>query len=76
MFDQVRGMGLLLGAPLNAQWQGRARDFLNAGLEAGIWTLVAGPDVLRFAPPLNISQADVDEGLGRFETACAALSRR
>jgi succinylornithine transaminase family protein len=75
LFDATRGMGLLIGAPLADAWKGRAKDVVNAALAEGLWLLVAGPDVLRFAPPLNISVADVAEGLQRFERACAALTR-
>jgi acetylornithine/N-succinyldiaminopimelate aminotransferase len=31
--------------------------------------LQAGPDVLRFVPALNISDADIAEGLQRLEAA-------
>ena len=31
--------------------------------------LQAGPDVLRFLPPLNITDAELDDGMDRFEAA-------
>ncbi|HEY0917313.1 MAG TPA: aminotransferase class III-fold pyridoxal phosphate-dependent enzyme, partial [Solimonas sp.] len=73
-FGEVRGMGLLLGAPLTDAWKGRAKDVVNAGLKHGVWLLVAGPDVLRFAPALNISEAELAEALRRLEAACAELA--
>jgi acetylornithine/N-succinyldiaminopimelate aminotransferase len=73
LFAGVRGMGLLLGAPLVDAWKGRAKDIVNAGLRHGVWTLVAGPDVLRLAPPLNISAEELAEGLRRLDDACASL---
>lgn len=72
-FGPARGKGLLVGAPMSDAWTGRAKDIVNAGLAQGVWCLVAGPDVLRFAPPLNISEAEVAEGLKRLDAACAAL---
>jgi acetylornithine/N-succinyldiaminopimelate aminotransferase len=36
--------------------------------------LIAGPNVLRFAPSLIIPDADIDEGLERFERAVAKLA--
>ncbi|MGQ0698257.1 MAG: acetylornithine/succinyldiaminopimelate transaminase [Panacagrimonas sp.] len=75
LFDAVRGMGLLLGAPLSAAWKGRAKDVVNAGLRNGIWMLVAGPDVLRLAPSLLISEAEVAQGLQRMDAACAELAQ-
>ncbi|MDN5873045.1 MAG: acetylornithine/succinyldiaminopimelate transaminase [Sinobacteraceae bacterium] len=74
IFEPVRGMGLLLGAPLTPAWRGRARDIMAAGLEHGVWCLVAGPDVLRLAPSLIIPDADIEEGLKRLEAACVALA--
>lgn len=73
VFDGVRGMGLLLGAPMSAAWMGRAKDVVNAGMRRGVWCLVAGPDVLRLAPSLVIGEAEVAEGLSRLEAACADL---
>jgi acetylornithine/succinyldiaminopimelate/putrescine aminotransferase len=74
VFDGVRGMGLLLGAPMSAAWKGRAKDVVNAALRQGLWVLIAGPDVLRLAPPLNLSEADAAEGLRRLEHALAELT--
>lgn len=73
IFDAARGHGLLMGAPLSASWLGRAKDVTAAALKQGLWCLVAGPDVLRFAPALNISEADVADGLKRLDAACAQL---
>ncbi len=70
LFEPVRGLGLLLGAPLTAMFKGRGKDLTNAALRHGVWNLVAGPDVLRFAPALNISEADMAEGLKRLDAAC------
>jgi succinylornithine transaminase family protein len=74
LFGEVRGLGLLLGAPLAEAWKGRAKDVVNAGLKHGVWLLVAGPDVLRFAPALNISEAELAEALRRLDVACAELA--
>lgn len=74
LFGAPRGMGLLIGAPVAEDWKGRAKEIVSAGLAEGVWLLVAGPDVLRFAPALNVSEADVDEGLKRLGRACAALT--
>ncbi|WP_298443658.1 aspartate aminotransferase family protein [uncultured Ferrimonas sp.] len=73
VFSEVRGMGLLLGAALNEQFQGRARDFLVASAEQGLMCLVAGTNVVRFTPSLVISDEDIDAGLARFEQAVAQV---
>ena len=74
LFEGVRGLGLLIGAPLSAPWKGKAKEIINAGFRHGVWLLMAGPDVLRLAPALNISEADAAEGLKRLEAACAELT--
>lgn len=73
VFSEVRGQGLLLGAVLNDDYQGRARDFLNASTKEGLMCLVAGMNVVRFAPSLIIPDEDIKEGLVRFERAVAAV---
>lgn len=74
LFETVRGEGLLIGALLKAEWKGRARDFFTAAMEEGVWMLVAGGDVLRFAPSLVIPDADIDEGLLRLDRALAKVA--
>ncbi|MBQ4833451.1 aspartate aminotransferase family protein [Pseudoalteromonas sp. MMG010] len=69
VFSEVRGKGLLIGAVLNEQYQGRARDFLIASLNNGLMNLVAGANVIRFTPSLVIPLEDITQGLARFEKA-------
>ena len=68
-FGEVRGMGLLIGAALTAEYAGKAKDFMNAAADAGLMILQAGPDVLRFAPSLLIADADIDAAMALLETA-------
>ena len=75
VFKEVRGEGLLVGAVLNDEYQGRAKDFLVAAMEEGVMTLVAGANIVRFAPSLVIPDADIAEGLARFEKAVATLAK-
>jgi len=69
VFSEVRGKGMLLGAVLNDKYKGRSRDFFLAAAEHGLMALVAGPDVVRFAPSLVITPDDIKEGMQRFEQA-------
>lgn len=73
VFSEVRGKGLLLGCALNQDFQGRARDFLVASTNEKLMCLVAGANVVRFAPSLVIPDEDIKEGLARFERAVAAV---
>ncbi|GLX78033.1 acetylornithine aminotransferase [Thalassotalea insulae] len=73
VFGEIRGKGLLIGAVLNESYQGRAKDFLNAAMTEGVMTLVAGANIVRFAPSLVIPNEDITEGLARFEKAVASI---
>jgi len=74
IFSEVRGAGLLLGCVLTDKWQGKAKDFLNAGLDEGVMVLIAGANVIRLAPSLIIPDTDIDEALERFEAAVKKLT--
>jgi acetylornithine/N-succinyldiaminopimelate aminotransferase len=73
VFSEIRGKGLLIGAVLTDDYQGRAKEFLNAAITEGVMTLVAGASIIRFAPSLVIPNEDILEGLQRFERAVAKL---
>ncbi|NOH70556.1 aspartate aminotransferase family protein [Vibrio pectenicida] len=75
MFAEIRGKGLLLGAALNDEWQGRARDVLVAAGKEGLMILVAGTNVVRFTPSLVITKQEVEQGLSRLDKALATLSK-
>ncbi|WP_267225263.1 acetylornithine transaminase [Dyella silvae] len=72
LFDEVRGRGLMLGAVLKEAHKGKAGTILDFAAAHGLLLLQAGPDVLRFVPALNISDADIAEGLARLEAALRA----
>ncbi|MDG9706226.1 acetylornithine transaminase [Streptomyces sp. DH37] len=57
LVDQVRGAGLLLGIVLT---EPVAPQVQKAAQEAGFLVNAALPDVVRLAPPLIISEAEVD----------------
>ncbi|WP_426116651.1 acetylornithine/succinylornithine family transaminase [Massilia sp. PWRC2] len=61
LFGKVRGMGLLIGLPVAAAFKGRAKDFTKAAEGLGLMLLIAGPDVIRLAPALIVTDAQLDE---------------
>lgn len=75
LFTEIRGRGLLIGAQLSEPWLGKAGQVLAAAEQEALMVLQAGPDVVRFAPSLVIDEADIEEGLQRFERALARLVR-
>ena len=72
LFAEVRGRGLMIGAVLAGRCKGKAGSVLDHAAAHGLLLLQAGPDVLRFVPPLTISDTELAEGLARLH---AALSR-
>ena len=74
VFRELRGKGLLLGCELAEPWRGHSRDFIKAALDEGLLVLVAGPDVVRLAPALIISDPMIEEGLQRFARAIERLT--
>lgn len=73
VFKEIRGKGLLVGAEMTDEYEGRAKDILPLAVEEGLLALVAGPNVLRMAPSLVIPEADIAEGMARLERAIARL---
>ena len=72
LFDEVRGQGLILGAALKQAWHGKAGDITEICRQHGVLVLVAGPNVLRFLPPLNITEAELAEGIARVKAGLHA----
>lgn len=73
VFSEIRGQGMLLGCALNDKYAGRAKEFMTAATHEHLMCLIAGMNVIRFAPSLVIPDEDIKEGLARFERAIAAV---
>jgi acetylornithine/N-succinyldiaminopimelate aminotransferase len=52
-------------------YQGRSGDLMEIARKHGVLVLQAGPDVVRFLPPLTITADDLAEGLTRLASAIA-----
>jgi len=61
VFQQVRGAGLLLGLVVTDGWKGRSKDIQKAVEANGMMVLIAGMDVVRLAPALIVSDAQIAE---------------
>jgi acetylornithine aminotransferase len=57
LIDHARGRGLLWGIVLTAP---RAKDVEAAARDAGFLVNAAAPDVIRLAPPLIVTEAQID----------------
>lgn len=72
LFSEVRGRGLMVGAVLKEQWHGKSGEVSEICREHGVLVLVAGPNVVRLLPPLNITDEELATGLARMKSALQA----
>ncbi len=73
VFSEIRGKGLLIGCQLDEKFAGRARDFMIAALDESLMILMAGPNVIRLAPSLLVSEPEIEKGMQIFEKAIAKV---
>ncbi|QIG04499.1 aspartate aminotransferase family protein [Proteus sp. ZN5] len=71
VFSQIRGQGLLIGAQLAPQYEGKAKELLSLAAKHGLMMLNAGADVMRFTPSLIITQEELQEGMVALKAAIA-----
>ena len=62
----VRGKGLMIGTQIDPSV--KPFDIEVRCLERGLCTTTAGSDVVRFLPPLNISDREIDAGLAIYKS--------
>jgi acetylornithine/N-succinyldiaminopimelate aminotransferase len=67
---EVRGEGLLIGLKAVVP----SGDLVNALRDQKLLTVGAGDNVVRFLPPLIVTEAEIDEAVQRLDRACVALS--
>ena len=70
---EVRGLGLMIGIEMGGGFgsfdnsKPAAVQWVSALHEAGMLTIPAGSSVIRFLPPLNLTQEEAQAGLDLFE---------
>jgi acetylornithine/N-succinyldiaminopimelate aminotransferase len=67
---EVRGEGLLIGLKAVVP----SGDLVNALRDQNLLSVGAGENVVRFLPPLIVTEAEIEQSVARLERACAALS--
>jgi len=75
VFSAVRGAGLLLGLVVAEPFKGRSKDIQRAAEAQGLMILIAGTDVVRLAPALVVSDAQIDEADRLIRLAVAELTK-
>ena len=68
--SEVRGEGLLIGIKAVVP----SGDLVAALRDQKLLTVGAGDNVVRFLPPLIVTEAEIEDSVGRLERACTALS--
>ncbi|MEA5514325.1 aspartate aminotransferase family protein [Nodularia sp. UHCC 0506] len=71
LISEVRGWGLINGMELQADIQLTAADVVKAAMDKGVLLVPAGPKVVRFVPPLIVTEAEVNLALQAVEQAIA-----
>ena len=70
LFNVVRGSGLMLG--LEAKKSNT--DVMTACREKGLLLTTSGQNVVRFVPPLNVSESEIDDAIKIIRTVCEELN--
>ena len=69
IIEDVRGQGLLLGLKCKVPNQ----KLLEALRAEKLLTVQAGDNVVRFLPPLIVTEAEIDQACAKLDAACVAL---
>jgi acetylornithine/N-succinyldiaminopimelate aminotransferase len=83
VFQQVRGLGLMLGLELAANnpnlpgdsTKTQAVRLTNLLHIAGLLVIPAGAQIVRLLPPLNLRQSEAEEGLSILDSVARGLGR-
>jgi acetylornithine/N-succinyldiaminopimelate aminotransferase len=70
VLSEVRGEGLLIGLKAVVP----SGDLVTALRGEKLLTVGAGENVVRFLPPLIVTEAEIEEAVARLERACVTLS--
>ncbi|NUH67230.1 aspartate aminotransferase family protein [Sulfitobacter sp. S0837] len=70
VFEEVRGVGLMLGLKCKVT----NADVVAAGYDAALITVPAADNVIRLLPPLTISDDEISEALHRLDAVARSLT--
>lgn len=80
IIGDLRGLGLMIGTEFRTQDRkpdkSAAKAVVHACLESGLILLTCGPwdNTVRWIPPLNVSEGQINQALDIFETALGDIS--
>jgi acetylornithine/N-succinyldiaminopimelate aminotransferase len=70
---EVRGWGLINGLEIKADSPLTSPEIVKVTMANGLLLVPAGPKVVRFVPPLIVSEAEINQALKAVEQAFASL---
>jgi acetylornithine/N-succinyldiaminopimelate aminotransferase len=73
--EQVRGWGLINGLVLKPDASFKSVDIVKAAMAEGLLLVPAGPQVVRFVPPLIVNADEVQQALMATEKALAQVTK-
>lgn len=76
IFIDVRGWGLIDGMEISSDVDLTSLDIVQKAMEKGLLLAPAGPKVLRFVPPLIVTEAEIDQASDILEATIAELVNR
>jgi acetylornithine aminotransferase len=74
LFTEVRGWGLINGIEISSDIELTSIEVVKAAMEEGLLIAPAGSKVLRFVPPLIVSEAEVEEASEILETVISKMA--
>ncbi|TAD74342.1 MAG: aspartate aminotransferase family protein [Oscillatoriales cyanobacterium] len=74
LIDEVRGWGLINGLALKADAGFSSIDVVKSAMGDGLLLVPAGPQVVRYVPPLVVSAEEIDQALAATARALATLT--
>jgi acetylornithine aminotransferase len=74
LIDEVRGWGLINGLALKADAGFSSIDLVKSAMGNGLLLVPAGPQVVRYVPPLIVSAEEIDQALAATARALATLT--
>ncbi len=72
--SDVRGWGLINGLELSAETTLVSAEIVKSAMQQGVLLVPAGAKVVRFVPPLIVSEAEIDLALQAIDRALTTLS--
>ncbi len=74
LIQEVRGWGLINGMELKSEIELTSIEIVKAVMASGLLLVPAGPKVVRFVPPLIVTEAEINQATEAVEAALAALT--